>query len=62
MKGVSLPGAFLYLLTLVFVTAKLWGRVDWPWILVFSPILLPLILMVGVLVFAVLINNYRAHN
>ncbi len=35
------------LLTLVFVAAKLWDRVDWSWFWVFSPLWIPLGIALG---------------
>ena len=39
---------FLGLLTLIFVVAKLWGKINWSWIWVLSPLWLGLI--IGLLV------------
>jgi hypothetical protein len=48
---------FLSALTLVFVAAKLFGAITWSWWLVFSPIIISVLLVVGVLVFASWCNN-----
>lgn len=39
-------GSFLTLLTLVFVTAKLFKAIDWSWWWVFSPIWIPIGLII----------------
>lgn len=47
--------SFATLLTLVFVAAKLWGRIDWDWIWVCSPLWVPpLAILGGLAVFVVL--------
>jgi hypothetical protein len=44
--GVSI--SFGALLTLLFIAAKLWGRVDWPWWQVFAPLWMPPAAILGV--------------
>lgn len=43
---------FLPLLTLLFVAAKVFGFINWPWLLVFAPILAPLALAAALAVIA----------
>ena len=48
---VSFGGGFCGLLALVFITLKLIGIIDWPWIWVLAPIWIPLALVfIGFLV------------
>lgn len=50
-SGISFGG----LLTLVFVTAKLWGKIDWSWWWVTSPLWAPVLVVLGLCaVFAVI--------
>lgn len=37
---------FLYILTLIFVVAKILGFLTWPWYLVLLPAFIPLILLI----------------
>lgn len=41
---------FFGLLTIVFIVLKLIGVIDWSWFWVLSPVLLPIILVVGIAV------------
>lgn len=41
---------FLGALTIVFVIAKLWGKIDWSWIWVFSPVLIPFAIVISLLI------------
>lgn len=43
------------ILTLMFVAAKLIGYIDWSWWWVFSPIWIPLVILLGILVFSFVI-------
>lgn len=40
---------FLGALTIVFVAAKLWGKIDWSWWWVFAPLYVPLAIILGLL-------------
>jgi len=42
---------FTGLLTIVFITLKLLGKINWSWWWVFSPVWIRIIIMVGVLLF-----------
>ena len=37
---------FLYILTLIFVVAKIMGYLSWSWWLVFTPVLIPVALVI----------------
>jgi hypothetical protein len=37
MTNYSFPG-LVTLLTIIFVIAKIWGKLDWSWWLIFSPV------------------------
>ncbi len=41
---------FLGLLTIVFITLKLIGKIDWSWLWVLSPIWMPLSLAIAILI------------
>jgi len=41
-KNGTVTLAFTQLLTLIFVVAKLWHVIEWPWWLVLMPVLLPI--------------------
>ena len=45
----SLGGGFLNLLTLIFVTLKLTGFIDWSWWLVLSPLLVNFGILISLL-------------
>jgi len=47
---ISLGGGFLNLLTLIFVTLKLTGFIDWSWWLVISPLLANFVILIFLLV------------
>jgi len=40
---------FVGLLTIVFVVAKLWGKLDWSWWWVFSPVLISVALVLVII-------------
>jgi hypothetical protein len=44
-NGIGLAG----ILTIIFVVAKLWDRIDWSWIWVFSPLWLPTAVVLAIL-------------
>jgi len=41
-------GSFLGMLTILFIALKLLDKIDWSWFWVLSPILIPLILVIGI--------------
>ena len=43
---------FLGLLTIVFIVLKLIGKIDWSWFWVLSPVLIPAIIVIGILLIA----------
>lgn len=51
---------FFGLLTIVFITLKLIGTIDWPWIWVLSPIWIPIALVTAIVSIAVLIVGFSA--
>lgn len=46
---------FFHILTLVFVFAKLFDKIDWPWIVVLSPSLVSLVFGIAIAVVVLLI-------
>lgn len=46
---------FLGVLTLIFITLKLTGHITWPWVWVLSPIWLPIVLVLGLVLLAMLV-------
>ncbi len=51
---------FFGLLAIVFITLKLIGTIDWPWIWILSPIWLPIALVIAIVSIAVLIVGFSA--
>ena len=49
---VTIGPGFTGLLTLVFVVAKIMGKVDWPWLWVFCPLWIPALLFAAFALFA----------
>jgi hypothetical protein len=43
-------GGFLGILTLIFITLKLTGYINWSWLWVLSPLWLPLSIFLGIMV------------
>ena len=57
-SGIGFSG----LLTIVFITLKLIGKIDWSWWWVFCPIWIPVIaVLVGFCIYLVYVMNRRAH-
>lgn len=48
------PG-FISLLTIIFVIAKIWGKLDWSWWLVFSPLWISGLIVVGIIIIVLII-------
>lgn len=44
--------SFFSMLTLIFITLKLCGVINWSWWFVLSPILFPILLLIGILMLA----------
>ena len=49
---------FFGLLTIVFITLKLIGTIDWPWIWVLSPVWIPIAIVTAIVSIAVLIVGF----
>jgi hypothetical protein len=49
---------FAGLLTIVFITLKLTGYINWPWIWVLSPLWIPLSIFLAVLAVALLLTDF----
>lgn len=49
---------FFGLLTIVFITLKLIGAIDWSWIWVLSPLWCPIVLVIAILIIAILIAGF----
>ena len=54
MSEYHIGGGLVTLLTCIFVVAKLWGKIDWSWWWVFSPLWISALIGIGIL-FIVLI-------
>ena len=55
-------GSFLTLLTLIFITLKLTGHIDWSWFWVLLPILVPVVsigIILLIMLFAMVWSVYR---
>ena len=52
---VELGSGLITLLTCIFVVAKIWGKIDWSWWIVLSPLWISLILGVFVLIIVIII-------
>lgn len=44
--NITIGSGFLGMLTLIFVIAKLWDKVDWSWWFVFAPLWVPVALAI----------------
>lgn len=49
---------FFGLLAIVFITLKLIGTIDWPWVWVLSPIWAPIALAIAIIIIAILIAGF----
>lgn len=49
---------FLGLLAIVFITLKLIGTIDWPWIWILSPIWAPIAILIAIVIIAILIAAF----
>ena len=52
---VELGSGLITQLTCIFVVAKIWGKIDWSWWIVLSPLWISLILGVFVLIIVIII-------
>lgn len=48
---------FLGLLTIVFITLKLLGKIEWSWLWVLSPLWIPVSLILGILLFVYILSK-----
>ena len=48
--NIGMGGGFMGLLTLVFVIAKLWGKIDWSWWWVFAPVWIPWAIILAIFI------------
>ena len=48
-------GGFLGMLTILFIGLKLLDKIDWSWFWVLSPIIIPLILVIGIFFIIIII-------
>lgn len=49
---------FFGLLAIVFITLKLIGTIDWPWIWILSPIWAPIAILIAIVIIAILIAAF----
>ena len=54
MSNYSIGPGLITLLTCIFVVAKLWGKIDWSWWWVFSPVWISLIVGIVVLIIVII--------
>lgn len=50
---------FLGLLSIVFVTAKLFGMVGWSWAFCFAPVWVPIVVVIGLAVIAAIVASLK---
>jgi hypothetical protein len=55
MSSINIGGGFVTLLTCIFVVAKLWGKIDWSWWWVFSPIWISALIIIAVLIIILIV-------
>jgi hypothetical protein len=53
-KNVSVNFPFLGILTLIFITLKLTGHIAWSWWWVLSPLWIPFVIVIGILIIALI--------
>lgn len=41
---------YLEVLSLILVSAKVFGFIDWSWYMVFAPVLIPIIIVLGIII------------
>lgn len=54
--NITLHMDFATVLTFIFITLKLLGKIDWSWVWVLSPIWIPFVLVVIIFVIVCLVN------
>jgi len=52
--------SFLGLLTIVFITLKLLGKIGWSWWWVLSPILIPIYIIVTIILIVIIIASIKS--
>ena len=50
---------FLGLLTIVFITLKLTGFINWSWWWVLSPVIIPILLVIFIVIIHLIINSKK---
>jgi hypothetical protein len=53
-------GSFCIILTLIFVVAKLFKAIDWSWWWIFSPLWIPVALIIGFLIIMLIVAGIIA--
>ena len=60
-KGATGGIGFVGLLTIVFITLKLLGKITWSWVWVLSPIWIPIIICVTIIIIVFIADVIRSH-
>lgn len=58
----NVGGGFTGILTIVFITLKLLGKIDWPWVWVLSPIWISIAIVVIILLVVFLVYKIKGVN
>ena len=53
--SINIGGGFTGLLTIVFITLKLLGKIDWSWLWVLSPLWIPIAIVIVFLLIALVV-------
>lgn len=60
-KGATGGIGFVGLLTIVFITLKLLGKITWSWVWVLSPIWIPIIICVAIIIIVFIADVISRH-
>ena len=60
-KGTSGGIGFVGLLTITFITLKLLGKITWSWFWVLSPIWIPIIICVAIIIIVLIAKGISSH-
>ena len=60
-KGATGGIGFVGLLTIVFITLKLLGKITWSWVWVLSPIWIPIIICVAIIIIVFIVDVISSH-
>lgn len=60
-KGATGGIGFVGLLTIVFITLKLLGKITWSWVWVLSPIWIPIIICVAIIIIVFITDVISSH-